>query len=668
MPTMRLLPIGLMTVAATAALPLEGTSQGLAAGDLDRALAAGTTSPSGAVRVVGLLPDGRLDRSFGGGAIAPGDLAWLLPSALLALVRRRSARRRRVAAILCAASAVTFASGADAQRLELDARYGTSGTALDGEPLVGESFGETVALPPAATVLADGSVLFAGRTSSGLAVRKFDPGGAPATGFGSGGTAPVAIDGGSPGLLAAVDGRLLVAGTRTGGVVRVARLLPDGALDRTFGSDGYADRALPGQPALSVRLRQDDAGRILVAAGGEDQLHLWRLRADGAVDAAFVGAVVRQTSYAGYALLPVGLETMADGSTFVLAERPADLPEAQQLLLRFDADGRYDRSIGTDLRRVTAIQRDRDVLYVLGQSGPASGAITWLTSDGQPYFGFCRRSWDLPFQVEDDGWVLPLAMSGSGYLLTIVGQIVVNGQSARGLATLDFEEDCSPFLGSQTVLDVAPALGLAFGRVESGVVLAGSTLGPSPAGSRPAAVRLRAAPIGVGMYPGRASFAYDTMVVAGGRSSVEVPIRRTGGAAGAASVDYQTFDLTTGAGQYYGATRGTVHWGAGEAATKYVRVSLAATPPAGALTRFGMTLSNATGSTLAERPTVQIVLEGGQPATPPGPPPAPTTPATPAPVSGGGGASAPADLTWLLPVVLVALARSVRRRQRPSAA
>lgn len=584
---------------------------------------------------------------------------------------KHAARRpwARPAAMLCAASLAAYAPTARTQQVELDASYGTDGTALSGERLDAEWFGGEVALPPAATVLDDGSVLFAGRTPRGLVVQRLDPSGAPDRAFGSAGTAPVAIDGGSPGLLVAPDGRLILAGTRTGGVVRVARLLPDGSLDRTFGSDGYSDRTLPGAPPANVRIARDDAGRIVVTAGGTDQMHLWRLRADGADDPSFVGATVRQLSYVGYAILPIGIVTMADGSTFVLAERPADLPEDQQLLLRFDADGRYDRLIGTNFRRLTAIYRDRDALYVLGLDAEENGAITWLRPDGSPDTRFCGgRSWALPPLLEGSGYVsvLPLVVRGGGYLLTLIGRIVARDGSPRGLVKLDFEEDCSPFYGSYAPLDVAPATGLALGFVPGGVVLAGAALSPAYEAAQPAAVRLRWVSVGTSTHPGRASFGYDTMVIASGQAWVDVPIRRTGGAAGPASVDYQTFDGSARAGEVYEPARGRIDWAAGETSTKSVRVRITVPPPAGSLLRFTMTLSNARGATLAERPSVQFVLEGTRPTQ--SPPPTALTPVAPTPVApapvGGGGALSPWELACLLLLALVALAR--RDQCRPA--
>jgi uncharacterized delta-60 repeat protein len=75
------------------------------------------------------------------------------------------------------------------------------------------------------------------------------------------------------------DGKLLFAGdtTTSQAVVAVIRLLPDGGLDPTFGTDGVAE--IPGRGTNAMALQPD--GRIVIAGVGAGVL---RLNADGTLD------------------------------------------------------------------------------------------------------------------------------------------------------------------------------------------------------------------------------------------------------------------------------------------------------------------------------------------------------------------------------------------------
>lgn len=149
--------------------------------------------------------------------------------------------------------------GADGR---LDRAFGSDGRAWTR--LESVSTGEAVLLQP------DGKLVVAGTTKPGgetarVALVRFAADGSLDTGFGEGGKATVPIEGAEMEVHAALqeDGRIVVA-TAVGGEFRLARLLPDGAADASFGEGGIA--RLAGAQRLRARGVVVQGARI-VAAG-----------------------------------------------------------------------------------------------------------------------------------------------------------------------------------------------------------------------------------------------------------------------------------------------------------------------------------------------------------------------------------------------------------------
>jgi uncharacterized delta-60 repeat protein len=94
--------------------------------------------------------------------------------------------------------------------------------------------------------------------------------------------------------------RILVGGQTTVGSTRqfgIARLLPDGALDTSFGTGGIAVVPTPGTESAVEGLAVDGKGRILVAGGSRDNTDpstfvIARLTENGALDTSFAGTGV----------------------------------------------------------------------------------------------------------------------------------------------------------------------------------------------------------------------------------------------------------------------------------------------------------------------------------------------------------------------------------------
>ena len=164
-------------------------------------------------------------------------------------------------------------------------------------------------------VLADGSLVVAGSTdseNSDFAVARYLPGGELDTTFGTNGL--VVTPGIGPDAVADLEllteGRLLVAGYDSGtdpgrAWFRLARYLPSGTLDSSFGDGGVATTDIPDASyadAYSVELQTD--GKLVVAGTAEPDdtfqsvFALARLHSDGSLDSSFGDAGIRTHDFA----------------------------------------------------------------------------------------------------------------------------------------------------------------------------------------------------------------------------------------------------------------------------------------------------------------------------------------------------------------------------------
>jgi uncharacterized delta-60 repeat protein len=176
------------------------------------------------------------------------------------------------------------------------------------------------------------------------------------------------------------QGRIVVAGT-TGpatepGEVRspslaVARLTPEGVLDRTFAGDGRASFDVGA--ALTVGdIALDGAGRIVVGGSSGGDLIAVRLLADGSPDASFSSDGVARAD-AGADESGARLLAGADGSATV-GGSSCDDDACRFALARFDAAGGPDAGFDGDGTVVTAFPGDYAILNDLA-AAPDGGVL-----------------------------------------------------------------------------------------------------------------------------------------------------------------------------------------------------------------------------------------------------------------------------------------------------
>ena len=156
-------------------------------------------------------------------------------------------------------------AGFDAQG-DPDPTFAGDGTAtIDFAPWSGEEIAEDIALDPQGRIVLAGSD---GRTFA-LAARLL-PDGTPDSSFAGDGKATLPVPGAGRAAAVAIDGagRILVAGSLTQGETDngfLARLLPDGSVDGSFGNGGLIREDFLAGSGTGVDLAIDSAGRYLLA-------------------------------------------------------------------------------------------------------------------------------------------------------------------------------------------------------------------------------------------------------------------------------------------------------------------------------------------------------------------------------------------------------------------
>ncbi|MGH9000636.1 MAG: hypothetical protein ACRDY7_14755 [Acidimicrobiia bacterium] len=279
-------------------------------------------------------------------------------------LRRAGAVALNVALTAMLATGMTVPAGAASTRL--DSAFGDDGKVVVDPP---RDAGE---LPAAQEVLPDGKILVAGTafpaTGAAFMLLRFDADGFPDPSFGDGGrvwtdlaTVSTPLKGavtedfvavGSSGIydLAVLpDGRFVVAGYTYGGssiAFALARYLPDGTLDPSFGSEGIVFTDLdPLADDVATSLVVEDDGGILAAGRSGERAVVARYHADGTPDESFGSEGVATTDE-----MLVVLAAAADPSGRVLVAGQSGTPGGPFDLAvgRFLPDGTLDASFGDD--------------------------------------------------------------------------------------------------------------------------------------------------------------------------------------------------------------------------------------------------------------------------------------------------------------------------------
>ena len=182
-------------------------------------------------------------------------------------------------------------------------------------------------------------------------------------------------------LAALADGGLLAAGIRFNSTrMAVIRLLPDGHLDRSFGDGGLATLGLgpnPSSGALAMAVERD--GDIVLAGYAHHDPAVARLLPDGSPDRSFgSGGVSAPHGFVGEA---TALALGRGGAILIAGNaRRRTGGGSEDLLLRFGPDGTLDRSFGTAAHRTPERGGYNFPIAVL----PSHGHVFLVTKDHGP--------------------------------------------------------------------------------------------------------------------------------------------------------------------------------------------------------------------------------------------------------------------------------------------
>jgi uncharacterized delta-60 repeat protein len=324
-----------------------------------------------------------------------------------------------------------------------------------------------------AIVRRDGEVIVAGYVASQcepprggeclrrLALARFTSSGRLDPTFGGDGIVVTRQGGQGLAIASSPGGRLVVAGRTAGGMPLVARFMPDGALDRGFGTGGLVTvRRLPeagpsGQGRANAVSVQPDGGAIVAvgtgAPGGLGQ-GLVRLTSKGRIDPWFGdrGLLTALPSGVQFGESGDGLAPLPEGKLLVAAtttEYPRHIA-----LVRLDSDGGVDESYGSDgvalgprtfqVRFNVDVALQRDGKAVVAAAGFGASAATRFEPGGAVDLGFAN-----------DGITAPMESWGGRASVAILsdGSFAVADlrREASGLVVARYASDGTPLFAVQ---------------------------------------------------------------------------------------------------------------------------------------------------------------------------------------------------------------------------
>jgi uncharacterized delta-60 repeat protein len=318
------------------------------------------------------------------------------------------------------------------------ARYTTSGaldSTFDGDGKVTTDFGgrsdgaDDVAIQPDGKLVAAGSGFPAQVRPLDFALARYNRDGTLDTTFGDGGKVlttfePNSIDRANA-VLIQPDGKIVTAGSSRSGATgefAVARYLPNGSLDASFGGDGLVVTPIPSGVVFDLAVQSD--GKLIAAGwsnpGGFD-IAMARYNPDGSLDPSFDGeGIVVASSFRPASTYASHLLVQPDGK----------IVTGGAGLARFNSDGTVDRSFGAGGRAVTdlglltpLLQPDGKILAAGGiyeAGGFSDFAVVRLTPAGRVDSTFGRGGQvTTGFRKQDDATDAVLLANGklivSGY-------------------------------------------------------------------------------------------------------------------------------------------------------------------------------------------------------------------------------------------------------------
>ena len=385
------------------------------------------------------------------------------------------------------------------------------------------------------------------------------------------------------------DGKAIAIGTRHGNrdALVVFRLNTNGTLDTGFGTGGIADLPVPPDiNAQGTALALEPDGRITVAGWQGGKLVLARLLPAGALDTSFGtgGTFVWETAIASYpppklvragggyrVLVHVRRSGATTSSPFdcrVLAVTAAGAPDAAYGTGGVSGDVVVPTTNGSSCEAIGA-QRDGRVIVGGNRFGDnAQAFVSRLLSTGasDPLFNTdaatTRLSDVTALAIGADDSIAVAGRDKSG----VPGALVVRLQ-ADGLLDLVFGKNGSTMLDLESDSEAWPRVNDMQVLADGAIMVAGGYYW-----QRPFVARLLGNASGGG--PGVADIGVTAHEVSEADGAVSVSVRRIGGHTGALSVQYDATSDSATAGQDFTPVTGQLTWADGDDAEKVITVPI----------------------------------------------------------------------------------------------
>ncbi|MCA9589737.1 MAG: hypothetical protein KC657_30750, partial [Myxococcales bacterium] len=378
-----------------------------------------------------------------------------------AMSRRRSSRRRgalsrgHVLAVVLGAFAlggVLFACGSDDAPPACEGAACVDGAA-DATPADGGADGRVDGDGPADAADA-GDAADATSACPG-------PAGTLDPSFGDGGMVWLKYPAGDArGVVVQADGKIVVVGRTApaGEHFAIVRLMPDGTLDSTFGTNGLVEKRVGTVTHLLAAVALQPDGRIVAAGqvrstGQPATIAVLRYLADGGADPTFGDAGVVLTSYAGrdaygrsVALEPTGKIIVAGFSEDAVSPNGS----ADYEVVRYTADGSMDATFGTGGRVTIDVHGTSDTPGVIALAPGGKIALAGRSKETASLTGRhdvsavrLDSAGDLDPSFADAGKFVssfgaPGTQRVSGLAIDGTGRLILGGSYFSGAGTDDF--------------------------------------------------------------------------------------------------------------------------------------------------------------------------------------------------------------------------------------
>ena len=270
-------------------------------------------------------------------------------------------------------------------------------------------------------------------------------------GFGDGGVVWIKAPTSGAFAVAVQADQKIVLGGYTGGSAgkfALARLLPSGTPDPSFGTNGIAERAIPGNISPSIRaLALQPDGKIVAAGivrfvGSESDIVLMRYLTNGEADPSFGAEGVVLTDFSGRSDRASSLAIQPDGRLVVGGQSGgATASDNDYAIVRYNVDGSLDASFGVGGKMLVDIRGTADVggYVALAPGGRIaiaghSLATTSNTSRKDLAMAVVQSSGLLESGFADGGRLVANVGGAAGILHQVVRSLAVDGRGNYLLA------------------------------------------------------------------------------------------------------------------------------------------------------------------------------------------------------------------------------------------